>query len=52
MKKFDIPTVEVVRLSAMDIIATSTCVCVDCTVCPPGSNDCKFYDSCPTYAGN
>lgn len=51
MKKFEVPTVEVVRLVEKDIITSSTCVCVDCTVCPPGSNNCTYYDTCPTYTG-
>ena len=52
MKKFEIPVVEVVRFVQKDIITSSSCVCVDCKVCPPGSNDCKYYDTCPKYEGN
>ena len=47
MKVFEVPHVEVVRFSRNDIVVCScqkNCNCVDCTVCPPGSNDCQNYD--------
>ena len=52
MKKFEIPEVEVVRFVQKDIITSSSCVCVDCTVCPPGSNNCKYHDQYPSYQGD
>lgn len=44
MKKFEIPMVEVVYFGQKDVITTSTCRCVDCDICPPGKNDCKYDD--------
>lgn len=44
MKVFVIPEVEVVSFSQKDIISTSVCRCVDCTICPPGKNNCTCYD--------
>lgn len=44
MKTFEVPVIEIVRFSKEDTIATSSCLCVDCTVCPPGKNDCMCYD--------
>ena len=49
MKKFAIPEVEVIHFVKKDVIATSGCFCVECQVCPPGSNDCPKYETCPTY---
>lgn len=44
MKEFVIPDIEIIRINQKDIIVTSTCVCVDCTICPPGSNNCQCVD--------
>lgn len=44
MKQFNTPEITIIRFDQTDIISTSTCVCVDCTVCPPGKNDCGCYD--------
>ena len=51
MKKFIVPEVEMVYFEQKDIISTSQCRCVDCTVCPPGKDDCKYYDTCPNFEG-
>lgn len=45
MKVFEIPEVQVVYFGDNDVIATSTCFCVDCPECPSGSNDCHCVDS-------
>ena len=44
MKTFQEPEVEIIRFDQKDIIATSSCVCDACTVCPEGKNDCRCYD--------
>lgn len=44
MKVFNAPKAEIVIFGKDDVIATSTCTCVDCTVCPDGKNDCTCYD--------
>ena len=49
MKKFEIPEIEVVHFEKDDVISTSTCVCVDCKECPPGSNNCRYHDTCPMH---
>ena len=49
MKKFVAPEAEVVHFVKKDVIATSGCVCVECTVCPPGKNDCGCYDFSHSY---
>lgn len=45
MRAFTVPEVTVVRFGKSDVIATSLCTCVECTVCPEGSNDCPCVDS-------
>jgi len=53
MKVFEIPEVEFIQFGQADIVAVSPCVnvcaCVDCTACPPGSNDCGYHDFCPSW---
>lgn len=45
MKKFEIPMVEIVYFDQKDVIATSVCGCVECTVCPEGKNNCPTHDN-------
>ncbi len=45
MKAFRAPQSEVIYFEQKDVIATSGCVCVDCTVCPAGKNNCGCYDA-------
>ena len=49
MKAFKAPLVQVLHFDGMDIITSSTCGCVDCSVCPPGKNDCHCYDFSNSY---
>ena len=53
MKTFVNPKIEIVQFGKADIITSSGCPkdcnCVDCTVCPPGSNDCMYVETCPDY---
>ncbi len=45
MKKFVVPEVEIVYFGQKDIItASNPCVCVECTICDYGKNDCSCYD--------
>jgi len=43
MKVFEVPEFEVVHFSRQDVI-TASCTCVDCTICPPGKNNCMCFD--------
>ena len=49
MKKFEVPTLEVVRFNQKDILTTSSCWCDACTVCPEGKNDCMCFDFSGRY---
>lgn len=44
MKAFKAPVVEIVYFDQKDIIVTSLCVCVECTTCTEGKDDCACYD--------
>lgn len=44
MKKFETPMVEIVYFDQKDVIATSTCPCVECDICPEGKNSCPLHD--------
>jgi len=52
MKVFEAPAFEVVHFGKMNVVTSSTCStdceCVDCLPCEYG-DDCKYYDTCPTY---
>lgn len=45
MKKFEIPMVEIVYFDQKDVIATSVCTCVECTICPEGKDSCPRHDN-------
>lgn len=45
MKMFAIPEAEIIRFVKKDVIATSTCKCVECTTCTSG-DDCECNDLC------
>lgn len=53
MKVFKVPEIEIVRFGKVDIVSSASCptncFCVDCSICPPGSNDCKWYDTCNNF---
>ena len=49
MKEFKAPKLEVVYFNQNDVIATSDCRCVTCTICPPNKNDCACYDFTGSY---
>ena len=50
MKKFVVPTMEVVYFGRKVIVTASTpCWCDSCTVCPDGKNDCSCYDFAGYY---
>lgn len=44
MKTFEAPKIEIIYFSKSDVIATSTCRCVDCTECPAGKDNCQCVD--------
>ncbi len=45
MKQFEAPEMQVIHFGKQDIIATSsTCGCVECGECPPGSNNCQCVE--------
>ena len=51
MKAFEAPCVDVVRFTQSDVVVCSCptdCECVECLPCEHG-NDCKWFDTCPTY---
>ena len=50
MKAFKVPVAEIICLDHKDVISTSDCRCVDCTVCPTGKNDCACYDFTHSYS--
>lgn len=46
MKEFIIPEMESVYFTRQDLIATSTCTCVDCQECPEGKDNCQCLSQC------
>lgn len=53
MKAFKIPAMQVIRFEQGNIVSTSVCRCVNCTVCPEGKDNCFCVDFCTTnYSGS
>lgn len=44
MKEFKAPVSEIVRFGQSDVIAASSCRCVDCQECPAGKDNCQCVD--------
>lgn len=53
MKEFKQPEVEVVHFTNADVLTSSPCAtdgnCKPCPGCPPGSDECVYYETCPKY---
>lgn len=52
MKKFEVPEIEFIFFNNRSVIATSTCGCDNCTICPDGKNNCPCVDSWSADYGN